>query len=88
MPRLRRFLIEIAYGMPFIVAIAVLLTVALGFNGVWVTAVSVLFGLLLGKIAEGAVTVIGAYRAAPEPPHTEPVWQIWRQRTPHIAEDR
>ncbi len=83
MPRLRRFLVETAYAIPFVFAVASVLMFVLGFDGVWVVMVSVLVGMFMGKAAEGLVGMARAYRSAAQPVSSEPVWRIWQRRTRH-----
>ncbi|WP_194815873.1 hypothetical protein [Nocardia sp. XZ_19_385] len=87
MRALRRIVIDIGYALPFVLAVAALLTFGLGLDGVWVTVVTVLLGMILGKIAEGVVIMVRAGRSSPEAPRqTEPIWQIWSRTRPRTSD--
>lgn len=63
MPGVRRFFRETAYAVLATTAVAALLVVGFGFGGIWATVVSVTAGMVLGRVLEGCVELVRAYRA-------------------------
>lgn len=66
--QLRKFLREIAYIVPAALAVAALLSAGFGFGGTWVNVVSLMAGMVLGRMIEGGVALFRAYRAGARPP--------------------
>ncbi|MGW5382616.1 hypothetical protein [Nocardia sp. NPDC003963] len=63
MPELKKILRETACALPAALVVAAVLVVGFGFDGIWVNVVSVAAGIVLGRVVEGGVVLIRAYRA-------------------------